>query len=85
MSNKNSILGTQIGAARKLLKISQAELAASAGVGEATIKNVEAGSHEPRQSTLKVIRDALEQRGIEFINGDNPGVRLHRSKVSTKG
>jgi len=85
MSTKIRIVGEHIGAARKLLKMSQAELAVAAGVGEATIKNAEAGLHEPRPSTLKVIQDALEQRGIEFTNGDNPGVKLIRDKSKLPG
>jgi hypothetical protein len=40
-----------------------------------------AAVHEPRRSTLDVIRRALEGAGVEFIdeNGGGPGVRLKKS------
>jgi hypothetical protein len=43
-----------------------------------TVRQFEAGGHEPRRSTLQVIRTALEAAGVEFIdaNGGGPGVRL---------
>ena len=85
MSTNIRLVGEHIAAARKLLKMTQAELAAVAGVSEATIQKFEAGLHSPRPSTLKVLRDTLEQRGIEFTNGDSPGVKLDRSKAMASG
>lgn len=85
MSTNIRLVGEHIAAARKLLKMTQAELAAVAGVAEATIQKFEAGLHSPRPSTLKVLRDTLEQRGIEFTNGDSPGVKLDRSKSIVSG
>ncbi len=41
-----------------------------------TIRRFERGDQRPYQSTLAKIREALERRGIEFTNGDSPGVRL---------
>lgn len=76
VNKKVHITGIHVGAARVLLRITQSDLASLAGVAEATIKRFEAGLHTPRPSTLKAIRDALEARGIEFMNGDRPGVRL---------
>ena len=81
MPIKIRLVGEHIAAARKLLKMTQAELAAVAGVSEATIQKFEVGLHAPRPSTLKVLQDALEQRGIEFTNGNSPGVKLDRSKA----
>ena len=34
------------------------------------------GASMPRQASLDAIRAALEAAGIEFTNGDGPGVRL---------
>jgi len=63
-------------AARGLLDITQEQLAAAAGVDAETIRRFERGDQRPYQSTLAKIREALERRGIEFTNGDSPGVRL---------
>jgi transcriptional regulator with XRE-family HTH domain len=82
MSSNIKLTGIHVGAARKLLRISQQDLAAEAGVSEATVKNFEAGLHDPRPATLKVIREALEAHGIEFMNGGEPGVRLRPSKAT---
>ena len=81
MSSKFQVSGKQITAARDLLGMKQVELAAAAGVTEATVVNLEKGHHTPRESTLDLIREALERRGIEFTNGDNPGVRLVKDKA----
>ena len=63
-------------AARGLLDITQEQLAAAAGVDVETIRRFERGDQRPYQSTLAKIREALERRGIQFTNGDSPGVRL---------
>jgi transcriptional regulator with XRE-family HTH domain len=72
----------QLAAARDLLgKMTQAQLAEAAGVSERTIVMFEKGNRIPHAETLAKILQALENRGIEFSNGDNPGVRLNRSKA----
>jgi transcriptional regulator with XRE-family HTH domain len=72
----------QCRAARGLIDWSQSELAERAGVGIVTIRQLEAGVHAPRRSTLDVVRRALEVAGVEFIagNGGGPGVRLRKAK-----
>jgi len=51
------------------------ELAAMAKVATGTITRLEAGEVlKPR--TVEAIQNALEKAGVEFINGDKPGVRL---------
>ena len=72
----------QCRAARGLIDWSQMELAERAGVGIVTIRQLEAGVHAPRRSTLDVVRRALEAAGVEFIaeNGGGPGVRLRKAK-----
>jgi predicted transcriptional regulator len=56
------------------------ELADRAGVGVVTIRQLEAGIHAPRRSTLDVVRRALEAAGVDFIdeNGGGAGVRLRK-------
>ena len=58
----------------------QQKLADKAGVGIVTVRQLEAGMHEPRRATLDVVRRCLEAAGIEFIdeNGGGPGVRLKK-------
>jgi transcriptional regulator with XRE-family HTH domain len=70
----------QCRAARALLDWSQQELADHAGVGIVTIRQLEAGVHEPRRATLDVVRRALEAGGVDFIdeNGGGAGVRLRK-------
>ena len=72
----------QCRAARALLDWSQGDLADQAGVGIVTVRQLEAGAHDPRRATLNVIRRALESAGVEFIdeNGGGPGVRLRKRR-----
>jgi DNA-binding XRE family transcriptional regulator len=74
------ISSAQCRAARSLLDWSQQKLADEAGVGIVTIRQLEAGTHQPRRSTLQVVRQCLEAAGVEFIdeNGGGVGVRLQR-------
>lgn len=72
----------QIIAARDLLnRMTQADLAKAAGVNEITLSLFESGHTKPHDSTIAKIQRALEDRGIEFTNGDNPGVQLMRDKA----
>ena len=70
----------QIKAARALLEWSQERLAEEAGVSVPTIKRLEAegGMLGGRSDTAEKIRAALEAGGIEFTNGNRPGVRLNK-------
>jgi transcriptional regulator with XRE-family HTH domain len=74
----------QCRAARGLLDWSQERLAREAGVGIVTIRQLEAGTNQPRRATQDVIRRAFEAGGVEFIdeNGGGAGVRLrtHRRR-----
>ena len=74
------IAPAQCRAARGLLDWSQQELAEKAGVGVVTIRQLEAGNHDPRRATREVVRRCLEAAGVEFIdeNGGGPGVRLKK-------
>ena len=72
----------QCRAARGLLDGVSRICAREAGVGIVTIRQLEAGSNQPRRATLVVIRQALEAAGVEFIdeNGGGVGVRFHEAR-----
>ncbi|WP_110731160.1 MULTISPECIES: transcriptional regulator [unclassified Rhizobium] len=74
------ITGSQIRAARALVRWSAKELAQAAEVGVATVSRaeVEGGRATVTIANLKAIRLALEGAGIEFIaeNGGGVGVRF---------
>ncbi|WP_445216206.1 helix-turn-helix domain-containing protein [Bradyrhizobium sp. Pa8] len=74
-----SILPQQSRAARGLLNWTQADLAAAATLGVATVKNFESERRETTAANLKAIQRALEDAGIELIpakGGKGVGVRL---------
>jgi DNA-binding transcriptional regulator YiaG len=79
------ISSAQCRAARGLLDWSQQELARNAGVGVVTVRQLEAGTHQPRRATLDVVRRCLESGGVEFIaeNGGGAGVRLAQKQTQT--
>lgn len=72
------ITPSQCRAARALLDWSQQRLAEASKIGNATIRNFEGGKSTPQHATLDVLKRALEQAGVVFIdqNGNGPGVRL---------
>ena len=57
------------------------ELAAKAGVTANTVTRIENGA-DAKQSTIEMLQRALEAAGIEFTNGDQPGVRLSKAIVN---
>ncbi|RDD62887.1 helix-turn-helix transcriptional regulator [Ferruginivarius sediminum] len=72
-----SLTPEQCRAARVFLRISQKQLADAAGVSVRTISHFEAGDRTPVRATVAALRRALEDAGIEFLDGDSPGLRLH--------
>jgi transcriptional regulator with XRE-family HTH domain len=80
------ISASQCRAARGLLDWSQQELANRAKVGIVTVRQLEAGAHQPRRATLDVVRRCLETAGVEFIeeNGGGAGVRLQVPRSSNR-
>jgi transcriptional regulator with XRE-family HTH domain len=69
----------QLRAARGLLDWSRAELAKRSGTAPETIQAFEIGASDPKLSTLRKWRLALQWAGVEFIDpeaGKGPGVRL---------
>jgi hypothetical protein len=67
-------------AARALLRWEQRHLAEASSVSLPTIKRLEArpGILVAHNSTVAALRRAFEDAGVEFTNGDQPGVRLRR-------
>ncbi len=57
--------------------LSQGDLARLAGVSERTLIRFESHESPIRADSQRQIQDALESCGIEFMNGDRPGVRYH--------
>jgi DNA-binding XRE family transcriptional regulator len=53
-------------------------LAKAAGVHRNTIANFETEVYGADPATLQKMQRALEKAGIEFTNGDAPGVRLRK-------
>jgi transcriptional regulator with XRE-family HTH domain len=59
------------------------ELAEKAGITANTVTRIENGA-DAKQSTMDKLRRALEAAGVEFTNGDQPGVRLTQA-VRSRG
>jgi transcriptional regulator with XRE-family HTH domain len=57
------------------------ELAKKAGVTANTVTRIENGA-DAKQSTMDKLQSALEAAGIEFTDGDQPGVRLPKATVA---
>jgi transcriptional regulator with XRE-family HTH domain len=64
--------------ARAALNWSLQQLSEAAGVHRNTISNFETGRYAGEPATLEAISTALEAAGVEFTNGDQPGVRLRK-------
>jgi transcriptional regulator with XRE-family HTH domain len=59
-----------------MLDLTQPDLARAAGVGLSTVVDFERSRRSLSESSVAAIRAALEAAGVEFTNGDSPGVRL---------
>jgi transcriptional regulator with XRE-family HTH domain len=77
------MLPAQSRAARGLLGWSQTRLAALAGVSLSTVSEFEKGQRSPIPNNLAALKRALEAAGVEFINGDEPGVKLKAMQART--
>src|SRR3954447_4039439 len=65
-------------AARALIGWTQTELAAASHLSMSTIRDFERGQRVPTVNNLAAIRRALEEAGIEILDGDEPGVKLRK-------
>lgn len=73
----------QIRAARALLDWKQAKLALESGISVETIKRLEAMDgpiDAAKVATLNAITKAFAKAGVEFTNGDEPGVKFTGKK-----
>ena len=68
--------GARFLAARKLLCWPRDRLAPKAGISRTMLKRIEEGAYIPSIEQRSALRAALEDGGVEFTNGDTPGVRL---------
>ena len=75
----------QVRAVRALLGWTVKDLAQKANVGISTVQRVENAEGTPNvhASNLASIQSALQSAGIEFTNGDAPGIRM-RGKPGSK-
>lgn len=78
MAKDATLFPEQCRAARALLNWSQAVLAERAAVAKQTLADFERGARSPYPRTLADIKEALEAAGVEFTNGNAPGVRLKK-------
>src|SRR6478672_2509119 len=53
------------------------DLAKQAGVTANTVTRIENGA-DAKQSTMDALQRALEAAGVEFTNGEQPGVRISK-------
>jgi predicted transcriptional regulator len=74
------ITPAQCRAARGLVEMDQGTLADGALVSRSMIIDFEKGRRVPVRNNLAAIQRVLEEAGVEFTNGDAPGVRLRKKK-----
>jgi transcriptional regulator with XRE-family HTH domain len=74
-------LPVQCRMARAALGWGVRELAAAAKVSTDTVARFERGD-ELKERTINALQRALEAAGIEFTNGDQPGVRLTKAAAA---
>ncbi len=75
------MISAQLRAARALLNWSQSDLAERAELSVETIKRLERMNgtlDATKVSTLNAITSAFGQAGVEFTNGEAPGVSLRK-------
>ena len=76
-------LPVQCRMARAALGWGVRELAAFAKVSIDTVARFERGD-ELKERTIDALQRALETAGVEFTNGDRPGVRVHVRSAKPK-
>jgi transcriptional regulator with XRE-family HTH domain len=76
-------LPVQCRMARAALSLGVRELAGLAKVSIDTVARFERGE-ELKERTIDALSRALEAAGVEFTNGDQPGVRLSKAAAAYK-
>jgi len=72
------ISAEQIRGARAMLNWSREDLASACQLAANTIRNLEDGNISPRDDTTRVICDAFERKGLEFIPD---GIKKRRKEI----
>jgi transcriptional regulator with XRE-family HTH domain len=75
------MMAVQLRMARAAVGWGVRELGEKAGVTANTVTRIENGA-DAKKSTLDRLQRALEAAGVEFTNGDQPGVRLTRARTA---
>jgi hypothetical protein len=80
---KQKITGAQIRAGRAMVRWSANDLAGQAQIGVMTVRRAEQVDGVPNliPNNLDAIQSALEEAGVEFIDGELPGVRPRKGKT----
>jgi transcriptional regulator with XRE-family HTH domain len=71
------VTSAQLRAARSLLNWTVRDLAEKAGVHRNTVTRAETEATSHGHAVGQMVR-TLEDAGVEFTNGDQPGVRMRR-------
>jgi transcriptional regulator with XRE-family HTH domain len=71
----------QLRMARAAVRWGVRELAEKAGITANTVTRIENGA-DAKQSTMDALQRALEAAGVEFTNGEQPGVRLTKAAAA---
>ena len=72
------VTSAQIRAARGLLDWTVRDLAERCGVHRDMVSKIETGAYAGAPAMLEAIRRTLEYAGVEFTNGEAPGVKLRK-------
>lgn len=75
-----TISPAQFRAARALLDWSRSKLGEKAGYSLPTVQRIEKGGANVSDEVREKLKAALEKAGVEFTNGDAPGVRLKKRR-----
>jgi hypothetical protein len=75
------LTAAQMRAARGLLDWNQADLAKASGVALSTVKRMESvGPERSSVENIDKVSTALEEGGVTFTNGGEPGVKLRKDE-----
>jgi len=77
------VTSAQIRMARAALNWTVRDLAEATGLHRNTINNIEVGRYAGDLESLAVIETVLTRAGVEFTNGNRPGVRLRKGRFKS--
>src|SRR5215813_8776926 len=77
------VTSAQIRMARAALNWTVRDLAEATGLHRNTINNIEVGRYAGDPESLAVIETVLTRAGVEFTNGNRPGVRLRKGRFKS--